>query len=170
MARSIHWEVVPIAQVPREDLEDGMSLRPVVLVVDDEPMVADTLATILSQAGFEARAAYDATDALQTAREKPPGFLLTDVWMPGMNGIELAMQMAREFPGCSILLFSGNASMADLEGARRAGYEFPLMAKPVHPAQLVRYIANCFDGERSSADRPELAEMSMWETVRRRAS
>lgn len=161
MARKLHFEVVPLSEIPSAS-DSG---RSVVLVVDDEPLVADTLAMILSQAGFEARPAYNATDALQTAREKPPEFLLTDVWMPGMNGIELAMQVATEFPGCGILLFSGNATRADLEGARRAGHEFPLAQKPVHPAHLVRYITNCFDGGRSSTDGSELTQSSLWETT-----
>ena len=90
--------------------------------------------------------------------------------MPEMDGIELAMQMTDEFPACEILLFSGHATGADLEGARRAGYEFPLMEKPIHPAHLVRYITNCFDGERSSRDGSELAGTSLWETMRDRAN
>jgi DNA-binding NtrC family response regulator len=145
MARKFHFEVVPLSEIPSLS---GDTARRTVLVVDDEPLVADTLAMILSQAGFEARPVYNAKAALHAARERSPGFLLTDVRMPETNGIELAMQMADEFPACEILLFSGNATGADLEGARRAGYEFPLMEKPIHPEHLVRYITSCFDGER----------------------
>ena len=144
MARKLHFEVVPLSEIPPV----SSNAERFVLVVDDEPLVADTLAMILSQAGFEARPVYDAKAALHAARQRSPGFLLTDVRMPETNGIELAMQMADEFPACEILLFSGNATGADLEGARRAGYEFPLMEKPIHPEHLVRYITSCFDGER----------------------
>lgn len=147
MARKFHFEVVPLSEIPSLS---GETARRTVLVVDDEPLVADTLAMILSQAGFEARPVYNAKSALHAARQRSPGFLLTDVRMPETNGIELAMQMADEFPACEILLFSGNATGADLEGARRAGYEFPLMEKPIHPEHLVRYITSYFDGERGS--------------------
>jgi DNA-binding NtrC family response regulator len=147
MARKRHFEVIPLSEIPSMNCDTN---HRVVLVVDDEPLVADTLAMILSQAGFEATSVYNAKAALYAARERAPGFLLTDIRMPETDGIELAMQMADEFPACGILLFSGHATGADLEGARRAGYEFPLMEKPIHPEHLVRYITSCFDGVRGS--------------------
>lgn len=157
MAAKLHFEVVSLSEVPSIS---GDASRRMVLVVDDEPLVADTLAMILSQAGFEARPVYDAKAALHAARETMPGFLLTDVQMPETNGIELAMQVAKEFPACGILLFSGHATSADLEGARRAGFEFPLMEKPIPPAHLVRYITECFAGERSSRSSAKVTEAS----------
>ncbi len=159
VSRKLHFEVIPLSEIP------SVSDRPVVLVVDDEPLVANTLAMILSQAGFEARPVYDAKAAMHAARERSPGFLLTDIRMPETDGIELAMQMAEEFPACGILLFSGHATEADLDGARRAGYDFPLMEKPIPPAHLVRYITNCFEGERGSRNRAELADVTPWETM-----
>jgi CheY-like chemotaxis protein len=167
VGRKFHFEVVPLSEVPSGNCETD---RRGILVVDDEPLVADTLAMILSQAGFEARAVYDGTSALQAARERQPGFLLTDVWMPGMDGIELAMHVADEFPACEILLFSGNATGADLEGARRAGYEFRLMQKPIRPEHLVSYITSCFDGERNPGDGAELVEAPLWGAMYSRAS
>lgn len=144
MKMGFHFPVVPLSDVPFENC--GMQNKPVVLVVDDEPLVADTLAAILSQAGFETRSAYNGKAALNAARDTQPGFMLTDVQMPGMDGIELAMTVADEFPTCEILLFSGHATNADLAGARRAGYDFSLMEKPIHPAHLVTYIAEYFNG------------------------
>ena len=166
MARKLHFEVVPLSEIPSV----SSNAERFVLVVDDEPLVADTLAMILSRAGFEATSAYNAQAALHAARERAPAFLLTDVQMPGMDGIELAMQMADEFPTCGILLFSGHATAGDLESARRAGYDFPLMEKPIPPAHLVSYITSCFDGERSARDGAALAEASLWGTMRSRAS
>jgi CheY-like chemotaxis protein len=151
MAPSIHWEVVPVAQVPREDREDGMSLRPVVLVVDDEPMVADTLAMILCEEGFEAKAAYGGQPALTFARETQPSFLISDVHMPGMNGLELAMTVADELPECGVLLFSGQATEHDLEAARAEGYDFPLLAKPVRPEEIIRHVREQLQMKRAAA-------------------
>ena len=165
MSRRLHFQVVPMSEIPSTN-----SGRRTVLVVDDEPLVADTLSIILSKAGFETMSAYSAQEALHAAREKAPGFLLTDVRMPETDGIELAMQMADEFPACGILLFSGHATGDDLESARRAGYDFPLMEKPIPPAHLVSYITSCFDGERSPGDGAGLAEASSWGTMRSRAS
>ena len=166
MARKLHFEVVPLSEIPSRRSDTDR----LVLVVDDEPLVADTLAMILSQAGFDAISVYNAQAALHAARERAPGFLLTDVRMQGMDGIELAMQVADEFPACGILLFSGHATGADLESARRAGYELQLMEKPIHPEHLVRYISNSFEGGRGSTDGSDLAGTPFWETMHNRAS
>jgi CheY-like chemotaxis protein len=117
-----------------------MSLRPVVLVVDDEPMVADTLAMILCEEGFEAKAAYGGQSALTFARKTQPSFLISDIHMPGMNGLELAITVASELPECGVLLFSGQATEHDLAAARAKGYDFPLLAKPVHPEEIIRHV------------------------------
>ncbi|HEY1766750.1 MAG TPA: response regulator [Terracidiphilus sp.] len=132
--------VVPIDQVPPADTS---AYRPVVLVVDDESAIADTLTEILSRSGYAAMAAYDGNDALESALLTPPELLITDVVLPGMSGIELAITMRRIFPDCKILLFSGQASTADLlTSARREGHHFTLLSKPVHPRDLLACVAD----------------------------
>lgn len=109
-----------------------------VLVVDDECVIADTLAIILNQHGFDAVAVYTGTGAVEQARVVKPDLIITDVVMPDMNGIEAAIQIRRFLPECKILLFSGQASTADLlEAARAQGHEFEILAKPVHPQDLL---------------------------------
>jgi DNA-binding response OmpR family regulator len=116
--------------------------RPVVMVVDDESSIADTLAEILSRSGYAAVAAYDADSALETALLNPPEMLITDVVLPGTNGIDLAIHMRRIFPDCKIILFSGQASTADLlAAANREGHQFVLLSKPVHPTDLLARIS-----------------------------
>lgn len=118
------------------------SSRPRVLVVDDETAIADTIAKILTLSGYPAIAAYDGNDALETALMKPPELLITDVALPGMNGIELAVTIKRIFPDCKILLFSGQASTTDLLAtAGRAGHHFTLLNKPVPPQDLLTIVA-----------------------------
>lgn len=132
--------VVPIDQVPPADTS---AYRPVVLVVDDESAIADTLTEILSRSGYAAIAAYDGNDALENALLTPPELLITDVVLPGMSGIELAITMRRIFPDCKILLFSGQASTADLlVTAKREGHQFTLLSKPVHPKELLAHVAD----------------------------
>jgi len=116
--------------------------RPRVLVVDDEAVIADTLAEILSLSGFPAIAAYDGNGALGAALLQPPEMLITDVALPGMNGIDLAITVKRVYPDCKILLFSGHATTADLlVTARKAGYQFTLLTKPVAPLDLLATVA-----------------------------
>ncbi len=114
------------------------STKPKVLVADDEQVIANTLAIILNQAGFEARAVYSGENALESIETFSPNMLISDVIMTGMTGIEAAIQIREKLPQCKILLFSGQAATADLlEKARSQGHEFEILAKPVHPTDLL---------------------------------
>ena len=113
-----------------------------VLVVDDEPCIADTLTAIFRNAGYETVTSYDGRSALSQCESFHPHLVITDVVMPGMNGIEMAILVRQRHPACKILLFSGQAATANLlEEARRSGYDFELLAKPVHPAELLAKVA-----------------------------
>jgi CheY-like chemotaxis protein len=113
-----------------------------VLIVDDEHTVADTMAAILNQAGFNASAVYSGTEAVEVAKSVKPDLIISDVAMPDMNGVE-AMIIIRGFlPTCKVLIVSGQASTVDLlENAHSRGYEFEILAKPVHPQDLIARLA-----------------------------
>lgn len=109
-----------------------------VFIVDDEAIIAQTLAIILNQAGFMAIAFERPRDAIAAAVGAAPDLLISDVMMPEMTGVELAIHFRTFHPGCKVLLFSGQASTADLlNEARSQGYDFDLMTKPVHPVDLL---------------------------------
>ena len=113
-------------------------VKPRVLVADDEQVIANTRAIILHQSGFDARAVYSGEKAIEAIDEFQPDMLISDVIMTGMTGIEAAIQMREKLPKCKILLFSGQAATADLlERARSQGHEFEILAKPVHPTDLL---------------------------------
>ena len=110
-----------------------------VIVVDDEQVIASTLAIILNQAGFEAIALFSGEEAIAELEHFQPDLLITDVIMPGMSGIEAALITRRKLPKCKILLFSGQAATSDLlDKARSEGHEFDILAKPVHPTDLLK--------------------------------
>lgn len=112
--------------------------KPKILVADDERVIADTLAMILNQSGFEARAVYSGEKALELAASFKPQMLISDVIMADLNGIDAAIRIREILPNIKILLFSGQAATADLlENARAQGYEFEILAKPVHPQDLL---------------------------------
>ena len=112
--------------------------KPRVLVADDEQVIANTLAIILNQAGFDARAVFSGEKAVESLESFQPDMLISDVIMTGMTGIEAAIQTRARLPQCKILLFSGQAATADLlERARTQGHEFEILAKPVHPTDLL---------------------------------
>jgi DNA-binding NtrC family response regulator len=115
--------------------------RPRVLVVDDEKLIADTCTKILDDAGFHAKSAYDGWKALEMVTEFQPDYLITDVLMPRMNGVDLAIAVSKMLPAVKVLLFSGQAGISGvlLEG-RAQGYEFELIAKPIHPTKLIEHL------------------------------
>jgi len=114
------------------------AVRPKVLVVDDERVIADTLAMILNQSGFHARAIYSGEGAVEIAASFEPDMLISDVIMSDLNGIDAAIRIRELLPKIKILLFSGQAATADLlDDAHKKGYEFEILAKPVHPQDLL---------------------------------
>lgn len=112
-----------------------------VFVVDDEKVVADTLATILQKAGFSVWAFNDGQAALEAAFEKPPDFVISDVVMPKLNGLELATALRKQFPACQVLLFSGNAGLHDLIEQKDRNTSFEILMKPVHPSILLQRVS-----------------------------
>jgi DNA-binding NtrC family response regulator len=114
-----------------------------IFVVDDEKCIADTLAAILRKSGYEASAFYNAQSALAEMETCRPELVISDVVMPGMNGVDMAVLIRKRQPECKVLLFSGQAStlnILDMVGQR--GYDFELLAKPIHPTDLLAKIAS----------------------------
>ena len=109
-----------------------------VMVVDDEPIIASTIAAILKLSGFETRFFVDPLDALDAIKTFKPDVLLSDVMMPGLSGIELAIRLKEACPTCKVLLFSGGYRALDLvQRALSYGHDFQLLSKPCHPKTLV---------------------------------
>lgn len=109
-----------------------------VFVVDDEKVIADTLAVILSQHGYQATAFYDGRAALAACEAASPDLVISDVVMPQCSGVDLAIRIKELYPACKILLFSGHAGMVDfLDQARQLGHDFEVLSKPVHPKDLL---------------------------------
>ena len=113
-----------------------------VLVVDDDRLVADTLALIFEKNGFDAEAAYSADEALQYARDFDPHLLLCDVTMPDKDGLALALDITREFPSCRIIVLTGFYSnlMSIREQASKMSRPMGILTKPCQPAELLRHV------------------------------
>lgn len=116
--------------------------RPTVLVVDDEVVIAETLAKILYQHGYAVVIAFDGEDAIQAALLKPPDLVISDIMLPGMNGIELGISIRRIFPDCKVILSSGKHHGRDLlEAAFTVGNHFIFLQKPVPPDLLLAHVS-----------------------------
>jgi CheY-like chemotaxis protein len=143
MKRSLHTQVVSLNDVRQDaSLWPKQQRRIDILVVDDEPTIADTLAMILSKTGYRVRVAYDGSSALARAQEGRPRLVITDVVMPGMSGIELALALETLVPESKVMLFSGQAATVDLLAkARETGRDFAIVSKPIHPADMIRRVS-----------------------------
>ena len=109
-----------------------------VLIVDDERIIADTLALILAQRGIETRVAYSAEDALELLSQWEPELAILDVCLPKMNGIDLAVAIKAIYPRCGFLILSGNpATFLVAEKAAEMGHPFEVWAKPTHPNEIL---------------------------------
>jgi DNA-binding NtrC family response regulator len=118
-----------------------------IFVVDDEPVIASTLTAILRMNGFSARFFTSPLEALTAARTRAPDLLISDITMPDISGIELAIRMKAQYPNCKVLLFSGHpASLTLLEDARAQGHDFRLLMKPVPPGEFLSEIVRIVDG------------------------
>jgi len=111
-----------------------------VLIVDDDRLVADTLALIFAKNGFDARATYSADEALDCARQFSPHLLLCDVTMPGRDGLALVSDITRELPSCRIIVLT--AFYSNLKNVREQASKLPrpvgILTKPCQPSELLR--------------------------------
>lgn len=109
-----------------------------VLIVDDEPMIADSMAAILQREGFETLAMYGGQAALEASELFEPDVLMTDVVMPEMDGVATAMMMRRRFPKCRIVMFSGHTGaterLAHASGGKNA---YLMLSKPMRPDDVI---------------------------------
>lgn len=115
---------------------------PKILVVDDEKVLADSLARILTLSNYEASAVYSGEDAVDAAIRLKPDVVLTDVVMGLMSGIVAAIMIRRALPECRVILLSGQPETGPmLKEAASKGHHFEILAKPIHPDALLEYLS-----------------------------
>ena len=122
----------PVSQLQKKDR---------IFVVDDDPIITTTLGLILSQQVFDVTPFTGPLEALEATQTETPNLLIADVMMPGSSGIELAIALREACPACAVILFSGQpATETMLETARIRGHDFQVLAKPVHPIEILARI------------------------------
>jgi DNA-binding NtrC family response regulator len=159
MKRKLHSSVIPLKDVPLDNAQPDKPRHLDVLVVDDEQIIANTLGIILSSNGYLTKVTYDGISALEIAREHHPRLVITDVVMPGITGVELALALETIAPETKILLFSGQAASLDLLAeARKKGRDFAILTKPVHPTDMIRRVSEYIVPESESEERFAMTE------------
>lgn len=120
----------------------GRPLR--VLVADDEHVIADSLAIIFRNNGFDAKSVYSGYSAIETAADFRPDVVISDIVMPAPGGVETILSIWQQWPKCRFLLMTGYANLQDaLVRARGRGMQLVCLHKPVPPQLLVDYLTDC---------------------------
>ena len=132
-----------VSRVRPAEVQSPFEAHPRIFVVDDEISIAKMMSVILQMNLFDAVPFSDPKAALDAALVNPPDYLISDIAMQGMTGIELAVMVQREIPSCKIILFSGQVGAAEMiQDARREGHSFAFLQKPIPPTELVKAIKN----------------------------
>ncbi|MCE5312265.1 MAG: response regulator [Nitrospiraceae bacterium] len=111
-----------------------------VLVVDDDYFVLESVCMILKEAGYNVKSAFSAIEALDMIKADAPDIVLTDIRMPGMNGIELLERVHASEPNLPVLLMTAFAEMDVAVDAVKKG-AFDLILKPYKPEYMIHAVS-----------------------------
>ncbi|MFQ5716307.1 MAG: UDP-3-O-acyl-N-acetylglucosamine deacetylase [Nitrospinales bacterium] len=112
-----------------------------ILIVDDEKNIVSSLESILFDEGYEVSSAEDGLDALEIIQSDPPDLVLLDIWIPGMDGIEVLKTIKAYNPETHVLIMSGHASIDTAVKATKLGAS-DFIEKPFSLNQLVQSVEN----------------------------
>jgi CheY-like chemotaxis protein len=111
-----------------------------VLVVDDNPASAETLAEVLEMLGHDVDVAFDGPGALAMARMNPPDVVICDIGLPGMSGCDVARALRATGSAALLFALSGYTHPDDIVAATNAGFD-GYLTKPADLAQIERLLA-----------------------------
>ncbi|MFO8174130.1 MAG: sigma-54-dependent transcriptional regulator [Gemmatimonadota bacterium] len=113
-----------------------------IMVVDDDPDHLGVVATILEETGFEVARAGDAEEALSRIHAFQPSLVLTDLRLPGMDGVQLLERVREGMEDVEVIVMTGHEDMTSAIGAMRAG-AFDYVVKPIEISHLQDLVARC---------------------------
>jgi DNA-binding response OmpR family regulator len=95
---------------------------PRILVIDDEPLICSTVFTILTREGFSVEEASDGVAGIAMFHKNPPDLVITDIFMPNRDGIEIVRELKRSYPRTKIIAMTGGGQTRMLEIASAATF------------------------------------------------
>ena len=123
-----------------------------IIIIDDEEALRSTMRKILERAGHEVREAADGDQGIELVRERVADLVITDIFMPGKEGMETIQELKEEFPDVRILAVSGGATLGasgPLMDAELFGADGSL-AKPFTVESLQNAVTEVLDGAEGS--------------------
>ena len=128
-----------------------------ILIVDDEPVVRDSLGKWLEEEGFMIQAVSSAHDALNSFQPHTWDVALLDIKMPGIDGIELQNKLHEADPDLIIIIMTGYASVETaVQALKQGAYDY--ICKPFEPDELVHTINNALEHRRAKKEVVQLRE------------
>ena len=118
-----------------------MTATSTILIVDDDADFLESLADILTAKGYQVVSAHGGRQAIQAARETPMDVVLSDIVMPGIDGLEACQEIEKLHPGASFLLMTGQPSDR-LPQQALGKTDWPLLRKPFDVERLLGLIAS----------------------------
>ncbi len=113
-------------------------VKKAILIAEDDPLVRKTTAHYLTGKGYSVLEASDGKKALQLFREKRPDIIITDLRMPGMDGLQLIQTAVQEDPTIPVIIFSGMGTMVDAIEALRIG-AWDYLIKPIPDLDILNH-------------------------------
>jgi two-component system, NtrC family, sensor kinase len=127
------------------------------ILVDDEASFRDVMARRLSRRGIPAEVAAGASDCLAILKERPIDVVVSDVKMPGTDGLELLKQIKHRYPGTEVILLTGHANTADGVAGIKSG-AFDYLTKPIELDHLIGKIHQAHEKIHREAEKAREAE------------
>jgi two-component system nitrogen regulation response regulator NtrX len=115
-----------------------------VLVVDDEERVVQSITGVLEDEGFQVASAKSGKEAIEIFQQEKPDVTLVDIWMPGMDGMEVLKRLKGISPDCQVIMISGHATISTAMTAVKLG-AFDFIEKPVSLDLLLQTIHRALD-------------------------
>ena len=115
-------------------------MKPSILVVDDDPAMVRTLCDIFSLQGWDASGAHSGEEAIERQRERARNFILMDIRMPGIDGIDAYKVIHQQSPSTRVILMTAHATPEAVQHAIDEGV-WRVMPKPIDLPSLFRMLA-----------------------------
>lgn len=121
----------------------GMTLKKAILVIDDEPSVADALKLILTDSGYDVGVGMTGADGLEKLRNRRFDLVITDIRLPDISGLDILHHLARSHPGVLAIVITAHYTPELAAESLRLG-AVSVLAKPFSPSDLLTVISTAF--------------------------
>ena len=123
-----------------------------ILIVDDEERIIKSITGVLDDEGFDLTTAKSGEEALEIFQQEVPLLTLLDIWMPGMDGIEVLKRMKGIAPDCPVIMLSGHATISTAMAAVKLG-AFDFIEKPLSLDVLLKTVHRAISSQKEDLGR-----------------